>query len=246
MSQPTAVVQVLCKAEQLESAANLIAWTVGHRVEIADTTSTADTRWLFVFTDLAYYDDDDTILERLGLDIIGKIGGVLSWEVVPSDRHTSALAAQPTPMILPPQTIEERLIISLSELPVPVSIMKRNSGKYAWKWQEVTGQADTFVDALTSVLTFALRSYKAIVGEIEIAEQNGGNDQSDAALERALMNNLVRLPSPIVIMEASGGIYAWKWGETVGHAETFVDAVTLGLTRAMIAYAEARSRLIES
>lgn len=247
MSQPTAVVKVLCKPEKLEETANLIAWTVGHRVEIADTVSAAETRWLFVFTDLAYYDDDDTILERLGLDIIGKIGGVLSWEVVPSDQQAAAPDATEQPSDPPSQalSLEERLTFSLGDLPVPVSIMRRKSGKYAWKWQEVTGQADTFVDALTAVLTLAMRSYRAVLGEIDVADRSQVAN-SEAALERELINTLVGLPSPVVIMESSGGTYAWKWGETAGQAETFADAVTSGLTLAMTAYAEARSRLIES
>jgi hypothetical protein len=247
MSQPTAVIKVVCKPDKLEETANLLAWTVGHRVEIAEASSHAETRWLFVFTDLAYHDDDDTILEHLGLDIIGKLGGVLSWIVIPSDQQ-AAEARRDDPHVTPSQTsgLEETLTRILSELPVPVSIMKRNSGKYAWKWQDATGQADTFVEAVMSGLALAMRSYKAVQGELNLSGNTYISDLFEASLESELMNELIRLPTPMLVMQASNGKYIWKWGNTTGHTDSFVEAVTTGLTLAMTSYAVARHKLIGS
>ena len=84
MQPQTAIIKVLCKGDGFEEAANLVAWTVGHRVEIGELGPEANTRWVLILTDLAYHHDDDTILERLGLQVIGKVSGVLYWEVVPS------------------------------------------------------------------------------------------------------------------------------------------------------------------
>lgn len=243
MSQPTAVIKVVCKPDKLEETANLLAWTVGHRVEVADAFSNADARWLFVFTDLAYHDDDDTILEHLGLDIIGKLGGVLSWAVIPSDVHEAeAKMAQAPALASQPSGLEETLTRMLSGLPVPVSIMKRNSGKYAWKWQDATGQADTFIEAALAALSLAMRSYKAVQSELNLA----GDSQPGMSLETELMDELVTLPTPMLVMQGRDGAYLWKWGSATGHAESFGEAVTACVTLAMTSYAATRSQLIGS
>ncbi|HEX6289021.1 MAG TPA: hypothetical protein VFZ66_07510 [Herpetosiphonaceae bacterium] len=247
MSQPTAVIKVVCKPDKLEETANLLAWTVGHRVEVAERTSHADARWLFVFTDLAYHDDDDTILEHLGLDIIGKLGGVLSWTVIPSDVHEAeARMAQAPALPTKTSSLEETLTQVLSGLPVPVSIMKRNSGKYAWKWQDATGQADTFIESVLSALSLAMRSYKAVQGELNLAGSSQPGSELAMSLETELMNELVTLPTPMLVMQGRDGAYLWKWGNATGHAESFGEAVTACVTLAMTSYAATRSQLIGS
>lgn len=247
MTQPTAVIKVVCKPDKLEETANLLAWTVGHRVEVADTASNADARWLFVFTDLAYHDDDDTILELLGLDIIGKLGGVLSWTVIPSDVHEAdATTVQVPALQIKTSSLEETLTQVLSGLPVPVSIMKRNSGKYAWKWQDATGQADTFLEAVLAALSLAMRSYKAFRGELNFAETSQPGAELVRSLETELMNELVRLPTPMLVMQGRDGAYLWKWGSATGHADSFGEAVTACVTLAMTSYAATRSQLIGS
>lgn len=247
MSQPTAIIKVVCKPDKLEETANLLAWTVGHRVEMVDASSHTDACALMVFTELAYHDDDDTILEHLGLDIIGKLGGVLSWTVIPSDVHEAEIKQTKEPTLSTQvSNIEETLTRVLSGLPVPVSIMKRNSGKYAWKWQDATGQADTFIEATVSALSLAMRSYKSVQGELNLAPDSQPGSESAIAVETELMNELVTLPTPMLVMQGRDGAYLWKWGNATGHAESFGEAVTACVTLAMTSYAATRSQLIGS
>lgn len=249
MLQPTAIIKVLCRADKLEETVNLLAWAVGHRVELEEQGTFSQTRYLFIHTDLAYADDSNTILERLGLDIIGKIAGVLSWTVIPSDIHDVANTegTQPAEHIDPRDaSLEEQLTEVLGMLPIPISIIRRSSGTYAWKWQAATGHADTFLSAVTAALALAMTSFVAIRGEL-------GSEPADAAnacrapedLEVELTNRLLALPLAVSIVQP-GGEYTWKWHEATGKADTFVAALAAALTQAMRSYIMVRRDLMGS
>src|SRR5947209_13915816 len=83
MAHQSATIKVLCRADALQDTANMLHWAIGHRVEVADAASDDKIGCLFIFTDVEYYENDTTLLDRLGFDIIGKIRGVVSWEVLP-------------------------------------------------------------------------------------------------------------------------------------------------------------------
>lgn len=163
--EQTAVIKVLCRAENLDNTAHLLEWAVGHRVEIDASQEDARTRCLLVFTDIAYYENDETILDRLGLNIIGKIKGVVSWEVIPRQDEIALLASK---SLDDDQqgNLEEDLAKRLRQLPIAISIMRRLTGKYAWKCLEAEGQADTFADALEAALTHFTQTYKFIRDEL--------------------------------------------------------------------------------
>lgn len=81
-----ATIRVRCRAEGFADTIRQLAWMVGHRVSYdADDTDSPE-RVAYVLTDLDYVPGDHVLRER-GLDIVGKIDGVLSWEVVPSKRR---------------------------------------------------------------------------------------------------------------------------------------------------------------
>lgn len=63
--QQTAVIKVVCRVENLDNTAHLLKWTVGHRVEVDTSQEDDKIRYLFVFTDITYYENDETILDRL-------------------------------------------------------------------------------------------------------------------------------------------------------------------------------------
>jgi len=108
----------------------LLAWTVGHPIRLAEQSLETNTRCLFIFTDLAYNSQDDTIFEHLGLDIIGKVTGVLSWEVIPSDsQDVETLEGQEkiNHDRMPQTNVEEQLVRAFRSLSVVISTTKRGS-----------------------------------------------------------------------------------------------------------------------
>jgi len=87
MARQSATIRVFCQAETLQDTANMLRWAIGrHRIEVADTKPQGKIACLLVFTDVEYYENDATLLESLGFDIIGKIRGVVWWEVLPRDE----------------------------------------------------------------------------------------------------------------------------------------------------------------
>jgi hypothetical protein len=81
-----ATIRVRCRAEGFADTLRQIAWMVGHRVSYESDDPDAPVRIAYVLTDLDYAADEH-ILGELGLDILAKIDGVLSLEVVPSKRR---------------------------------------------------------------------------------------------------------------------------------------------------------------
>ncbi len=238
MGEPTAIVRVTCRANTVEDTARKLAWTVGHPVRLAAAVPGAATRSLLVLTDLAYNGHDDTILERLGMDIIGKVAGVLSWEVIPSDQWGEAGdqlgGGQSDP--------EEVLVRALGALPVPVSLMRRDSGKCVWKWMEATGEADTFASAVTASLNRAIVSYTALRGEF-LDRGDEGAETGDV-LETTLTKALLSMPAPVAVLRGANGRYLWQCMEARGEASTFTAAASAVLEHAVSSYLDARREVM--
>src|SRR6266702_5184024 len=164
MVQQSATIKVLCRADTLQDTANMLQWAIGHRVEIADMEFDDKIGCLFVFTDVEYYENDTTLLERLGFDIIGKIRGVVSWEVLSQDEEEGKTSGAPD--FQKSVDLEAELMHALCTLPITISIMPRMGRKYAWKCLEGSGQADTFIAALEQALTHLTRVFKLIRSEL--------------------------------------------------------------------------------
>lgn len=80
----TAILRVVCRADRFDETARLMAWAVGHPVGFSNPEAVAITRSLFVDTGLAY-DRNEFVPDDFALDVVGKVPGVLSWEIVSSD-----------------------------------------------------------------------------------------------------------------------------------------------------------------
>lgn len=90
VGERTALVRILCRADGADETARLIEWTTGHEVRLRDNGRDGlhhITECLLVDTNLAYVERHVRVLEELGLEIVGKVSGVLSWSVVPSDQE---------------------------------------------------------------------------------------------------------------------------------------------------------------
>ncbi|GCE15786.1 hypothetical protein [Tengunoibacter tsumagoiensis] len=167
MTTQSATIKVWCLSEQLEATATMLSWAVGHRVEIAEAEGSEKVGHLLIFTDIEYYENDATILDRLGLNIIGKIRGVVSWEVLPRTRETAPDVSE----VVPPTPTtgnllsEEALIAFLRTLPVPIAIMRRDNGEYVWKCIDASGVESTFSAAVETALEHLSWSYKLIRSE---------------------------------------------------------------------------------
>lgn len=169
MAQQSATIKVLCRTDVLQDTANMLQWAIGHRVTVAENPSDSQLGCLFVFTDIEYYDNDTTLLERLGFDIIGKIRGVVYWEVLPSDEEKQTVHSEETSEETPAkksEQLEAELMSKLCTLPITISIMPRMEGKFAWKCLEASGRAETFAEALEAALTHLTHVFKLIRSEM--------------------------------------------------------------------------------
>jgi hypothetical protein len=164
MARQSAKIKVLCRADALQETANMLQWAIGHRIEVADTESDDKIACLFIFTDVEDYENDTMLLELLGFDIIGKIRGVVSWEVLPQDGEEGKTSRAPASQNS--EDLEAELICTLYTLPITISIMPRMERKYAWKCLEGNGQADTFIEALEQALTHLMRVFKLMRSEL--------------------------------------------------------------------------------
>jgi hypothetical protein len=159
MTQQSAVIKVLCCADALQDTATMLQWALGHRIEVEKVAPGAKVGNLIVFTDVEFYENDTALFERLGFDIIGKIRGVVSWEMLPQ-------AEKEGPAAVENERLEAELMHRLCTLPITVSIMPRMEGKFAWKCLEASGQAETFGAALEEALTHLTRTFKLIRSEL--------------------------------------------------------------------------------
>jgi len=175
MAQQSATIKVLCRTEALQDAAKMLQWALGHRVSIEEHAPDTKTGCLFVFTDIEYYGSDTALFEKFGFDIIGKISGVVSWEILEEEQKkeiAAASSASSASQVEPVEDQEERarleadLMQKLCVLPITISIMPRMEGKFAWKCLEASGSSESFAEALEGALTHLTHVFKLIRGEL--------------------------------------------------------------------------------
>lgn len=160
--QPVTI-KVWCREEDLHQTAGMLSWAVGHRVEIPAESTSMRNAYFFVITDIEQYDDEDMVRKAMGFDIIGKISGVIDWEVMPKEDHN----AQLSPATPESATIDDTALTAiLDELPLPIAIVQRIDGSYTWKWLSASGQAATCSDAVKDALAHVMRSYALIRSEL--------------------------------------------------------------------------------
>lgn len=146
----------------------MLQWALGHRVSIEEDLRDSKVGCLFVFTDIEYYGNDAALFEKFGFDIIGKIDGVVSWEILEAKPEED-----PTPSVKEHSNIQaeqERLELELMQklcvLPITISVMPRMEGKFAWKCLEASGTADSFAEALSAALAHLTYVFKLLRSEL--------------------------------------------------------------------------------
>jgi hypothetical protein len=160
MSGQPITIKVWCRKENLHQTADLLAQAVGHRIEIPALPNHLRNAYFFVITDIEQYDGEDMIRKAMGFDIIGKISGVIDWEVLPKeDGAVQPLSHENAP-------IETLLTAILDDLPIPVAIVQRTDGSYTWRWLSASGQSATYSDAVREALVHITRSYALIRSEL--------------------------------------------------------------------------------
>lgn len=160
--QPVTI-KVWCREEDLQKTAGMLSWAVGHRVEIPAESTYMKNAYFFVITDIEQYDDEDMVRKAMGFDIIGKISGVIDWEVMPKEEdHALPLSAVEHENT----TTDTALTAILDSLPLPIAIVQRIDGSYTWKWLSASGQATTCSDAVRDALVHVMKSYALIRSEL--------------------------------------------------------------------------------
>jgi hypothetical protein len=100
------------------------------------------------------------VRRTMGFDIIGKISGVIDWEIMLKEC-ASAEASVPENA-----EIDTVLTTLLDDLPLPISIIQRSDGSYVWKWLRASGQSATFMDAMKAALIHVMKSHALIRSEL--------------------------------------------------------------------------------
>jgi hypothetical protein len=80
-------IRVICRARGFDDTANLVEWALGYPVVYRDPAATAITRSLIVATRFTYAGESVDFVNELGLNIVERLTGVLSFTVVPLDPH---------------------------------------------------------------------------------------------------------------------------------------------------------------
>lgn len=173
MTQRSATIKVLCRMDALHDAANMLQWALGHQVQVDEDASDSKVGCLFVFTNIEYYDNDATIFEQFGFDIIGKIRGVVSWEVFEAEANDDDAFSEGAEYFAgrsaksgEQEELEVELMRRLCTLPITISVMPRMEGKFAWKCLEASGHTESFAEALEAALTHFTRVFKLIRSEM--------------------------------------------------------------------------------
>jgi hypothetical protein len=160
----SATIKVLCHKDAIQDTATMLQWTTGHAVKIADTHMDAKIGCLFIFTEIEYYENDTILFENLGFDMIGKIHGVVSWEILSQEKLAQDQEEYASETEV--KKLEADLMRRLCTLPITISIMPRMEEKYAWKCLEASGQAETFGEALEQALIHLTYRFKMIRSEL--------------------------------------------------------------------------------
>ncbi|GHO91092.1 hypothetical protein KSF_011400 [Reticulibacter mediterranei] len=160
MQKQPVTIKVWCREADLYRTADLLSWAVGHRVEIPPVSTGMINTYFFIITDIKQYEDEDTIRKTMGFDIIGKISGVIDWEIMLKEN------ASARPILPENDKIDRTLMAVLDDLPIPLSIVARSDGSYTWKWQNASGQNPTFMGAVKAALTHVMHAYTFIRNEL--------------------------------------------------------------------------------
>ncbi len=154
------VIKVWCQKDNLQHTATMLSRATGHRVEIPTTADQSKYTCIFIITEIEQYTDEKLAGAAFGFDIIGKIAGVLSWEIL-SKEQASAQYLQPDL-----SEAETQLLHLLENLPLPIAIIKQSSGTFIWRWINAYGQAETLADAARDALSHVMRSYQLVRSEL--------------------------------------------------------------------------------
>jgi hypothetical protein len=160
MPTQSVVIKVYCRNDDLEHTAAMLAVTTGHRVELPGKATESKNTYLFIITEIEKYEGEQAFNAAFGFDIIGKIAGVLSWEVMPKEyEYTQCSQVE----------MDERdreLVQLLDSLPTPISIIERTDHTFVWKWLHASGHSDTCMGAIREALTQMTKTYLLMRGEL--------------------------------------------------------------------------------
>jgi hypothetical protein len=83
--------RVVCRARGFDDTANLVEWALGYPVvqRDLDPLPTAITRSLIVATRFTYVGANLDFVNELGLNVVERLAGVLSFTVVPLELDTA-------------------------------------------------------------------------------------------------------------------------------------------------------------
>jgi hypothetical protein len=138
----------------------MLSQATGHRVEIPAEPGSSTYTHVFVITEIEQYSDEKLASTDFGFDIIGKIAGVLSWEVLPKEQLTAQYHLKEL------SKAELGFLLLLENLPLPISIIQRTDGTFVWKWLNAHGQAETYMDAIRDALSYVMKAYQFIRSEL--------------------------------------------------------------------------------
>ncbi|GCE07701.1 hypothetical protein [Dictyobacter aurantiacus] len=159
MAKQPVVIRVWCREEDLHKTAGMLSWTVGHRVEIPEEVTHKTKTYFFIITEIEEYEDENVVRASMGFDIIGKVSGVIDWEVMPKEFDPKLTSTQN-------DDVMNSLLEVFDNLPIPISIVQRADGTFAWKWRHASGQAPTMMEAVKAALIHIMKSYKLIQQEL--------------------------------------------------------------------------------
>jgi hypothetical protein len=154
------VIKVWCQKDNLQHTATMLSRATGHRVEIPTASDTSKYTYIFIITEIEQYTDEKLAGATFGFDIIGKIAGVLSWEILPKEQSPTHHFQQEL------SEAETQLVRLLEDLPLSVAIMQQSNGTFLWRWINAYGQAETLVDAARDALSHVMKSYQIIRSEL--------------------------------------------------------------------------------
>lgn len=161
MSTQPIVIKVWCYRDKLQQTATMLSQTTGHRVEFpTEPTTKSNQTYVFVITDIEQYTDEKLASVALGFDIIGKIAGVLSWEVMPKEQ----LSVQD--FLTELSESDRAFLLMLERLPLPIAITQRVDNSFMWKWNSAHGQENTYIAAAQAALTHVMKSYQIVRSEL--------------------------------------------------------------------------------
>jgi hypothetical protein len=160
MPKQPVIIKVWCREEDLQKTAGMLSWTVGHRVEIPPGATGINNTYFFIITEIEEYEDENIIRASMGFDIIGKVSGVIDWEIMPKE-YTDTLLSPPLK-----DELTAPLLEILNDLPIPISIVQRLDHTYVWKWRQASGQAATPLEAVKDALIHVMKAYTWIHREL--------------------------------------------------------------------------------